>query len=118
MKPYKVAGFGPWGGITIDLEAVVAVTDPFFEDRMGSGGYFVGFRVFFTLRDEPITFRRQFEMDEYRHGRTSGRAYIMLEDGSEIESWQVEGSKSQPLALARVYEESVKPLLAAWEGVR
>lgn len=46
-------------GRYIDLSKIVEITPAYFDDRMGSGGWFVGFTMLFQLRDNR-------EIYEYR----------------------------------------------------
>lgn len=41
-------------GTHIDLARILEIGDAVFIDRMGSGGYFVGFYIQYQLRDEPV----------------------------------------------------------------
>ncbi len=41
-------------GNHIDLSKLVGVSEAYFIDRMGWGGYFVGFDMQFQLMDNPI----------------------------------------------------------------
>ena len=41
-------------GTHIDLSHILSISDAYFVDRMGSGGYFVEFQIQFILRDSPI----------------------------------------------------------------
>lgn len=49
MKPYQLYPRGPW----VDLDHVLEIKPPRFEDRMGYGGYFALFEIYFAFRDEP-----------------------------------------------------------------
>ena len=46
-------------GMHIDLDKIVSITDAYFVDRMGHGGYFAQFRILVQLRDEPIEFTKK-----------------------------------------------------------
>lgn len=41
-------------GTHIDLARIVEISDAMFINRMGSGGYFVGFYIHYQLKDEPV----------------------------------------------------------------
>lgn len=43
-------------GRHIDLSKIVEITPAYFHDRMGSGGWFVGFTILFQLRDTRDTY--------------------------------------------------------------
>lgn len=51
-------------GKHIDLSKVVSISDAYFIDRMGSGGYYVGFDIEVQLMENPIHYRREFKWDE------------------------------------------------------
>lgn len=51
-------------GKHIDLSKVVSISDAHFIDRMGSGGFYVGFEIHCQLLDQPIKYERMFEYDE------------------------------------------------------
>lgn len=61
-------------GKHIDLSKVVSVSDAYFIDRMGSGGWYVGFSIHIQLLDNPIKYVRELTEDEY----IFDRKYIML----------------------------------------
>jgi len=43
-------------GNHIDLSKVVDISAPWFEDRMGRGGYYAGFDITFQLMDNPVSY--------------------------------------------------------------
>lgn len=49
-------------GVHIDLTKIVSVSDAYFMDRMGSGGYYWGFDVHCQLLDRPI--HLEYDSDE------------------------------------------------------
>lgn len=51
-------------GRYIDLEHLVSISDAKFIDRMGSGGFYVGFEINLLMIDQPIVYERKFEYDE------------------------------------------------------
>jgi hypothetical protein len=51
-------------GRHIDLSKVVSISDAYFIDNMGSGGFYVGFEIHCQLLDSPIKYERKFEYDE------------------------------------------------------
>jgi len=54
-------------GEYIDLDKVVSISKARFIDRMGWGGYYVGFEIKCQLLKEPIVFERKLEHDEYEY---------------------------------------------------
>lgn len=55
-KFYRVSGYGH-----IDLTHVRRVGEAYFDDRMGSGGWFVGFVLDVALLDGPLVFEWKVE---------------------------------------------------------
>ena len=53
-------------GRYIDLRQVVAISEAKFYDRMGNGGYFVGFEMHIKMLDEPIKYERKLTYEEER----------------------------------------------------
>lgn len=51
-------------GKHIDLSKIVSISDAQFENRMGSGGYFVSFEIEAQLLEKPIYFQRRFSYSE------------------------------------------------------
>lgn len=52
-------------GTHIDLSKVISISDAYFINKMGFGGWFVGFDIHIQLLDEPIHYSRGFVHDEY-----------------------------------------------------
>lgn len=51
-------------GKHIDLSKIVAISDAEFIDRMGNGGYYVGFKIHIQLMDKPIEYMRKITYQE------------------------------------------------------
>ncbi|QIG70740.1 hypothetical protein EVB91_189 [Rhizobium phage RHph_I1_18] len=51
MRPYKL-----FNGHHVDLDHILTVSQAYFDDQMGHGGYFVGFSIQFMFRNEPIRY--------------------------------------------------------------
>jgi hypothetical protein len=87
-------------GKHIDLSKVIAISDAEFINRMGHGGYFVGFEIDVQLRDEPIRYER-------------GLYYIEESEGKDI----VYGSDGKtPLAVERL-QTQIDELIGQWKKV-
>ena len=58
-------------GKYIDLTKIVAITDAEFIDRMGYGGYYVGFTIYCQLLEKPIVYERKLDYREekYENGK-------------------------------------------------
>lgn len=53
-------------GKHIDLSKIVSISDAEFFNRMGSGGWSVGFEIECQLLDKPIRYERSLAADEYK----------------------------------------------------
>lgn len=56
-------------GKYIDLSKVVSISDAYFINRMGHGGYFVGFEIHCQLLEQPIKYERMLDWGEEGKGR-------------------------------------------------
>lgn len=123
MRPYVLplaaCGFHPKTA-TIDLDHLVAVHDPSFVNRVGAGGWFVQFSLYFLYRDAPITYQRDLiEADpyrEHRYARSTGY-FLKMADGSEVLANQIHQAHGQePLCVLNVRTILLEPLIKAWTG--
>jgi hypothetical protein len=90
-------------GKHIDLSKVVAISDAEFIDRMGSGGFYVGFDIHIQLLDNPIRYERKFEYDEDdRSGHRPSPVY--WRDGNT------------PLAVKRL-QGQIDQLIQQWQQI-
>lgn len=64
-------------GRHIDVSRILAISDARFIDRMGYGGWFVGFEILFQLQDKPLEYVRSLDRSEYE--------FVDGEDGSHHE---------------------------------
>lgn len=78
-------------GMHIDLDKIVSITDAYFVDRMGFGGYFAEFRVEVQLLDKPITFTRKINADH--SGNRPKPIYDEHENIAGVVEWQKEADK-------------------------
>lgn len=90
-------------GKHIDLSKVVAISDARFINRMGFGGYFVGFEIHCQLLDKPIIYERKFDWDESERGDV--RAIIYGED------------EQTPLAVERL-QKQIDELIEQWKQLK
>lgn len=59
MRPYKIEWYADqWRRDThklhVDLDHILAISEPYFVDRMGHGGYFARFDITMAFLDKPI----------------------------------------------------------------
>lgn len=89
-------------GNHLDLSKVVAISDAQFIDRMGFGGWFVGFKIHIQLMDKPIEYERKFDYDEYSFNKSHEVVYG--KDGIT------------PLAVERL-QSQINELITQWKSV-
>lgn len=85
----------------VDMSKIVAISDAYFIDRYGSGGYYVGFHIDVQLMDQPLKYERELEYHEqhdtsgYRkspkygkNGKTIAEINLQREIDKIIELWK------------------------------
>ena len=102
----------------IDLSKVVSISDAYFINRMGSGGYYVGFEMEVQLLDKPIKYTREFKDNEkYWDGKQRG---IIMADKHRISNRDLyilsEEEESQVLAVKNL-QIQVDELIVQWKKV-
>lgn len=90
-------------GEYIDLDKIVSISKAEFIDRMGHGGYFVGFKIRCQLIKEPIVYRRELERDEYQYETGKGHRIVYGKDSYT------------PLAVVRL-QKQVDELVQQWKN--
>jgi hypothetical protein len=86
-------------GKHIDLSKLVSISDAYFIDRMGYGGWFVGFDMHFQLMDNPILFERELVEDkEY----TFHDKHQLIQEGG------------QPIAVVNM-QKQIDEIIKAWK---
>ncbi len=85
MRPYQITWnisnqqyIDTTSRVTIDLDHVLAITEPHFEDRMGFGGYFAEFEIILAFRDTPLVISTRSDSDHSDRNRVKP----VLVDGS------------------------------------
>jgi|SRR5579859_1307032 len=66
-------------GRYIDLDHILAISDAYFVDRMGSGGHFVQFEIMMAFLNEPLTFTYPLKSTEENYSVVEGEwslAYV------------------------------------------
>jgi hypothetical protein len=95
----------------IDLTKIVAVSDAYFIDRMGHGGWFVGFDIDVQLLDKPIKYTRPLTDGEYFYefkADRSGRGHVLLYSKDEKTPVCVENLQKQIDGLIQQWKEAVE----------
>lgn len=103
----------------IDLDHVLVVEDARFIDHMGSGGYFVGFRVVMMFRDEPLQYMEEVSgKDRYFEHKPSVGWYAKMEDGSERRMYEWSSDHDPNLRMLCLVEmqEQVDAFVRLWKG--
>lgn len=100
-------------GEFIDLSKIISISKAKFIDKMGRGGYYVGFEIKCQLQKEPITYTREFESDEkeFKNGKYN---VIYNESGREILA--VERLQKEIYGLIKVWIESEKVVNIKWNS--
>jgi hypothetical protein len=99
-----------FNGTHVDLDHILTVSPAYFDDRMGSGGYFVAFHIQFILRDRPIVF--DYEVDTfcrdirpYMHGEDAPFAFA----SKAHLQWEIDHALP-------ALQHHVDELIAAWSN--
>lgn len=112
MNNYIVKTFT---GKNIDLSRVVSISDAYFIDKMGSGGYYVGFEIHCQLLDAPIKYTRPFEYDEYTH---EGGVKVKLINGEfENTSNFLYGENHRRILAVRRLQAQINELIEQWKSI-
>lgn len=106
-------------GKHIDLSKIVAIGDACFLDRMGRGGWYVGFSIDCQLLDHPLTYERRLTSEEYKFFKpddeSDSRHHMVLTDGTMAHSQKLYGvSQDQMLCVANL-QKQIDGLVDAWK---
>ena len=104
--------YSPLMSMHIDLESITAIGDAHFIDRMGSGGYYVGFEIHLKLHDKPLSYCRAVNNDEMRWNRSQGHHEVALIDGT----WTPNPDQHSQKAVAAVanLQHQIDKLVEIW----
>lgn len=84
-------------GKYMDLSKVVSISDAYFIDHMGHGGYFAGFEIHIQLLEKPIEYMRSIDADHSgirpcpifnEAGKILGVAELQKEVDELVEQWR------------------------------
>lgn len=108
---YKIDFMGP--GLHIDLDKIVAISDAYFIDEMGSGGWFVGFWIEVQLKDERLYLRRELvDETEVKFSMTVGHQLKVLDA-----SWQGPHVYSRPdIVAVHNLQRDIDGLIEKWKA--
>jgi hypothetical protein len=94
-------------GTYIDLDKLVSVGKAEFIDRIGCGGWFVGFEMHFQLMDKPIYFERILhEPEEYSY------------NPNEIRKFQIVRSADDKLKCVENLQKQIDELVSDWKSFK
>lgn len=94
-------------GRHIDLSKIVEVTPAYFDDRMGSGGWFVGFTMLFQLRDIRATYEYDVEQFITLPGNWTDHTYEY--------DW-VDKNVAEPAVAA--LQKHIDEIIEAWKSIQ
>lgn len=103
-------------GMHIDLSKIVAITDAYFINRMGNGGYFVGFDIHCQLLDEPIKYERKVERTEVD---PEDHLKVLLVNGEpfDLRMMIFEEDEKSILAVHNL-QNQIDELIAQWKSIK
>lgn len=94
-------------GKHIDLSKVVSISDAEFFDRMGFGGYFVGFEMEVQLLDKPIKYERKLTYEERQQ----------YEENHKKLPYGLQVSTSQSILAVRNLQKQINELIQQWKEI-
>lgn len=100
-------------GRHIDLSKIVSITDAYFINRMGSGGYFVGFEIECQLLEKPIEFEKSFDYDEYTH-KDGTKVKMVNGEYQEFHGYRSGYGEENILAVHRL-QKQVDVIIEQWK---
>lgn len=109
---YKI----PFGklGKHIDLSKLVVISDAYFMDHMGSGGYYVGFHMEFQLMERAIIYQRELTIKENPWVLEGNDSYsILMTDGTVYNNIRSDIDESKVQAVVNLQKE-VDLIVMAW----
>lgn len=102
----------------IDLSKVVSISDARFIDRMGSGGYFVGFEIEVQLLEKPIIYTRKFDYSE--EGWDGKQHLVIMTDGSKIPGrhlFSVSKKEESKILAVKNLQNQIDELVEQWKKI-
>lgn len=95
----------------IDLDKIVNISEPHFEDWMGKGGYYVSFEIHCQLLEKPISYSRR--LYSPHDAVVDGEPKVLLTDGNYARP--TPENYDRIVALVELRQE-VEQLVAQWRG--
>ena len=104
-------------GSHIDLSKLVSISNAQFIDRMGSGGYYVGFHMDFQLLDRPLVKEFELTVEENPWIEEGNNAYsLLLTDGTVHNDKHPPADESTIQAVANL-QMKIDALIKVWDEV-
>ena len=103
-----------WFGQHIDLSKIVSISDAYWIDRMGSGGWFVGFHMEVQLRDKPLCFEFDYEPYVTTSDKDVSRDQTWSSGYDMQRKWAAIWSKEAEAGL----QVKIDELISAWKAHR
>lgn len=107
---------GQFRGMWFDLDHILSISDVFFHDRMGSGGWFVSFDVIVAFRETAVRFTRELDRGkEIKFDHDLNYHLCAMVDGSWEDS---PGSVEDPRTILAVanWQKEADTLRLWWEN--
>ena len=104
-------------GSYIDLSKLVSISNAYFIDRMGSGGYYVGFHMDFQLMDRSLVKEFKLTTKESPWLKNGNSAYsLLLTDGTIDDNPHPPVDESTIQAVANL-QKQIDAIIKVWRGI-
>lgn len=98
----------------IDLDKIITINDAIFVNRMGHGGWFVGFSIECQLRDKTLVYERELIDDlEVKFSMTQGHL-LLLTDGKWVND--ASAINSDNVFAVHQLQQDVNRLIEVWKN--
>jgi len=104
-------------GKYIDLSKVVSISDAYFIDRMGHGGFYVGFHIDCQLMDKPIEYVRKFEYDEMGKNEREQYAPILVNGEAADFFFDTRGEGNKKILAVSRLQKQIDDLVEQWREI-
>lgn len=103
----------------VDLAQIAAISDAYFIDRMGHGGYFVGFHVTFNTppaHAKPVSFQMDYirELNSSEKTWINSTHWVILADGRKAD-WSKHQTPQEDLLCVNNLQKEINALVDLWK---
>lgn len=117
MRPFKIPGRDRW----VDLDAVQEIREPYFDDQMGRGGFWVKISYRLAFQDQPVEIWDQvawkFSADSRHNLLDPAPAdWRPPPDHTEGSQFRIPYLGAEPEDLVKMRREVFVPFWEAWTG--